>query len=95
MDERIGYGEQFPALTLGGKSYTRPVSTRAIGGGYFVALDAFPHPNLDTEAEIAALQATLPRTHEVSKKKGKHDDESESASGEQGQHDVTEAGETP
>lgn len=57
-DNRIGYwGAKpvYPPLSISGKPYARPATTRDLGGNRFVVIDTFP--SVDVEAEIAAINA--------------------------------------
>lgn len=74
-DLRLGYGDEFPALTVGGNAYQRPVSTQNIGDGYFVALDVFPSE--DAQRVIDELKASL--TPKKQKAKEVNPDDAESA----------------
>lgn len=59
-DNRLGkWGEtpQFPARTISGREYTRPVTTLDIGDGFFVVIDL--RPTVDVGAEIEAIRASL------------------------------------
>ena len=62
-DPRLGHitedAVQFPAQTVSGNAYSRPVSTRNIGGGYFVALDMFPPADVDVEVVVRELQQII------------------------------------
>lgn len=45
----------FPELTISGREYERPCTTRGIGEGLFVVVDM--RPSVDVDAEIAAILA--------------------------------------
>lgn len=47
-DKRIGTLEQFPEVDINGRSYSRPVSTIALGDGYIAVLNgAFSLSDID------------------------------------------------
>lgn len=60
MDARIGTPDRRPDVTISGRPYTLPASTRGLNyPGYYVVMDVLKSRDFDVEAEIAALNAQL------------------------------------
>jgi hypothetical protein len=66
-DPRIGTrtqdGVTWPSLSISGRPYTRPATTRNIGGGQFVVIDVTP--TVDVDNEITSL--ITPKSKKVTK----------------------------
>lgn len=76
-DPRIGFGAQWPQTTMGGQDYSRPVTTIALGNGYFCVADTFMKviERALLVGELKALVQSTGKAAAPAKKQDKDDDD--------------------